>query len=186
MRLLLHICCAPCLCRPLSLCRQDGIEVEGLFYNPNIHPFIEFRRRLKSVHVLAAREKLLVHCEESYGLAAFLQSVSGGFPARCRQCYRMRLARVAQEAKERGCDAFSSTLLASPTQDHAALCDEGEQAGEAAGVKWFYRDWRPHYEESMAAARRQSLYRQQYCGCIWSEYERYRDSTQHVWRSMRP
>jgi len=182
MRLLLHVCCGPCLCEPLAACRQEGVEVEGLFYNPNIHPFLEFRRRLKSLKVLAERERLALSCDESYGLAAFLPAVRGEWPTRCRACYRMRLTRTAEEAKRRGFDAFSTTLLVSPSQEHAALRQVAQQVAEQVGIDWWYRDWRSLYPASLDRARRLSLYRQQYCGCIWSEYERYRDSRKHVFR----
>jgi len=183
MRLLLHICCAPCLCRPLELCREEGLQVEGLFYNPNIHLFLEFSRRLKAVKLLAERERLPLATEETYGLERFLSDVRGAWPGRCRACYRLRLERTAQEAKERGFTAFSTTMLVSPTQDHAALREVAEEIAARTGIDWLYRDWRPAYQQSLARARQLSLYRQQYCGCLWSEYERYRDSGERARRS---
>ena len=182
MRILLHICCSPCLCGPLNLFHREGIDVEGFFYNPNIHLFVEFRRRLKSVKVLAEREKLPLICDEEYGLKEFLRSVNDNHPERCESCYKMRLVRTAREAKDRGYDAFSTTLLASPSQQHDILRNVGKTVANDTGIEWYYRDMRKEYESGMKQAKQISLYRQQYCGCLWSEYERYRETNIHAYR----
>lgn len=173
MRVLIHICCAPCLCRPLEACREEGLQVEGFFYNPNIHPYQEFCKRLKAVKVLAERTRLPVEFDECYGLAEHLERVRGPVPQRCRACYRMRLERTARRACERGFDGFTSSLLVSAMQDHEAIRQIGAEVAARNGIQWVYRDWRGLCSESQEMAKRMSLYRQQYCGCIWSEYERF-------------
>ena len=173
MRVLIHICCAPCLCGPLEACREEGLQVEGFFYNPNIHPYQEFSKRLRAVKVLGERARLPVEFDERYGLSEHLERVRGPVPQRCWECYRVRLERTARRASERGFDGFTSSLLVSMRQDHEAIRRIGEDVARRSGVQWVYRDWRALYEESVRVAKRMSLYRQQYCGCIWSEYERY-------------
>jgi len=180
MAVLVHVCCAPCLLGPLELLR--GRRFSAYFYNPNIHPLIEFRRRLKALHVLAEQLSLDVLCDENYALTEFLSTVDWRSPNRCRDCYRLRLRRTAETARARGFEAFTSTLLASPTQPHELIRQIGEQAAREAGTTFAYDDWRRLADAGLDEARRRSLYRQQYCGCIFSEYERYKDTALHLHR----
>jgi len=187
MRILLHICCGVCLAGPFKALRDDGHEVIGFFYNPNVHPLIEFRRRLKAVRLFAERHSLTVICDEEYGLYDYLARVYVAGegrtpPRRCARCYRMRLERTAAEARDRGLDAFTTTLFVSRHQYHDRLRRIGEEAAEKIGVPLLYRDFRPLCDESREAARGQQLYLQNYCGCIFSEEERYRDTTRHLYR----
>lgn len=115
-------------------------------------------------------------CHEEYGLFEFLDFVRSDDATRCRQCYLLRLRASALAAKERGCAAFTTTLLISPHQKHEAVRSVGEQVSAGTGVRFDYHDWRPLFHESHDMAKKRMLYRQQYCGCIFSEYERYRDS----------
>jgi len=190
MPILLHVCCAECLLGPLDDLQRGGLL--GLFYNPNIHPLIEFRRRLKAVKVLAEQRGVEVLCDETYGLWDFLGSVDWrrrddeGRRTRCRACYRLRLQRTAEVAAERGLEAFSTTLLVSRHQMHDAVRQVGEEVARDTGVAFAYHDWRHLAERGHDEARRRSLYRQQYCGCVFSEYERYRDTGLHVYRPGRP
>jgi len=190
MPILLHVCCAECLLGPLDALRQRGFV--GLFYNPNIHPLIEFRRRLKAVKVLAEQLRVEVVCDEAYGLWDFLERVDwhrqdeDGRRARCRGCYRLRLQRTAELAAERNLDAFSTTLLVSRHQMHDAVRQVGEEVARETGVPFAYHDWRHLADHGHDEARRRSLYRQQYCGCVFSEHERYRDTGLHVYPPRRP
>jgi hypothetical protein len=93
----------------------------------------------------------------------------------------LRLTRAAGKAREEACDAFSSTLCASTHQDHALIRAVGEESGRAAGVQFLYRDWRSLAEESHKRASHYNLYLQQYCGCIFSECERFKDTTKHLY-----
>jgi predicted adenine nucleotide alpha hydrolase (AANH) superfamily ATPase len=182
--ILVHTCCAPCLCGPLaSLLARDG-GFKAYFFNPNIHPLLEFRRRLKSCQVLAERERFPLMVEREYGLAAFLDAVGGcrEAPERCRICYALRLDATAAQAARAGCSAFTSTLLVSRQQDRSVICEVGCAAAERHGVAFDQPDWRDCQEAGLRDASRRQLYRQQYCGCIFSEYERYRDTNRHVYR----
>ena len=161
-----------------------GATFTAHFYNPNIHPLIEFRRRLKAVHVLADQERfpLIVHTD--YGLEPFLDAIGThrARPGRCRLCYAMRIDATARCAADHGFAAFTSTLLVSPQQDRDVICELGHQAAERVGVAFDDTDYRDRHDLGLERASRQQLYRQQYCGCIFSEAERYRDTTRHLYR----
>jgi hypothetical protein len=159
-----------------------GHEVRGFFYNPNIHPLIEFRRRRKSLKVLQERIPLPVDYPEGYGLHTFLKQVEWDGPRRCADCYRLRLGRTAREARRGRYDAFSTTLLASRHQDHDMVCSIGEECAGREGVEFLARDWRAMADSNRQEAGRPNLYLQQYCGCVFSEEERYRDTTRHLYR----
>ncbi|MBP1589526.1 MAG: epoxyqueuosine reductase QueH [Kiritimatiellae bacterium] len=187
-RLLLHVCCALCASKALTALRRDEPEVWDItlyWANPNIHPLIEWRRRLKAVRMLADRERLpLLETgtggDSGYGLTPFARAIGGreNRPDRCGICYALRMDATAQAAKEGGFNAFSTTLFTSPWQDHARLKVAAERAAAATGVPLAYRDWRTEPENRAMTA---GLYRQQTCGCVWSEFDRYAPTTLHVW-----
>ena len=187
-KVVLHICCAPCLAGPLKLLRDEGLEVTGFFYNPNIHPLIEFRRRLKALKVFRESDDApMVFCEE-YGLEEFLREVydkASSPPERCRNCYKLRLTATAATAKKLEARAFTTTLLASRHQDHEMIRNTGAEIGESQGIEFLYRDMRPTCGLSDDTARRRHLYRQSYCGCVFSEFERYRETTKHIYGAAR-
>jgi predicted adenine nucleotide alpha hydrolase (AANH) superfamily ATPase len=186
MNVLLHICCAACAIEPFEQLKGGGHRVTGCFFNPNVHPLIEFRRRLKAVKVLQERLPMPVIYEEDYGLVAYLDAVDWHSPARCEGCYRLRLGHTARLAAERGFDAFTTTLLSSTHQDHELIRRLGQEAAEQSGVEFLYADWRGLAERGHERARGMHLYMQAYCGCIFSERERYKDSTLHLYRGAGP
>jgi predicted adenine nucleotide alpha hydrolase (AANH) superfamily ATPase len=188
MRVLLHICCGPCAILPFERLAADGHDVLGFWYNPNIHPFVEFRRRLKALKVLQERIPLPVAYDERYGLDDFLCEAQWRAPRaeRCASCYRLRLDRTAEEAARRGIPAFTTTLLSSTHQDHETVRLVGEECAAGHGAEFLYADWRPLAEESHERARAMNLYLQSYCGCVFSEWERYRDTTLHAYRGSGP
>lgn len=174
MRILLHACCGPCAVAPVARLREQGHEVTGFWYNPNIHPYTEYRQRLDALREFAAEENLPLICHDDYDLEGYLAQAAGkGVPERCRVCYRMRLEAAADAAKTGGFDAFSTSLLVSPYQQHDLLREVGEQAGRRAGIPFLYQDFRGDYRRGRQRAKELGLYRQQYCGCIFSEKERY-------------
>jgi len=181
-RVLVHVCCAGCAAEVAGELTRQGVTFEGYFYNPNIHPLLEFRRRLKSCRVLAEDSGLAMSFDEDYGLVEWLRAVVGREAERCELCYRMRLGRTAEVARERGFEGFSTTLLVSPHQRHDLLRRVGEETAARVGVKFVYRDWRGLHGKGDERTHGRKLYRQQYCGCIYSEYERYRDTTRHLWQ----
>ncbi len=173
--ILLHICCGPCTIYPLKVLREKGWEVKGYFFNPNIHPYREFKERLKAVKELAELKKLEVIYEKSYGLREFLKEVAPyyDYPRRCEVCYYLRLAQTARIAKELGAKAFTTTILYSPYQLHLLVKEIGEALARTYGVSFYYEDFREGFKEGQDEAVALSLYRQSYCGCIFSEEERY-------------
>jgi predicted adenine nucleotide alpha hydrolase (AANH) superfamily ATPase len=154
---------------------QEGIEPGLLWHNPNIHPFTEYQSRRDALVHFAASKKLNLASSGGYGLRPFLQAAASvpEKPERCAMCYRLRLEKTASYAAENGFDAFSSSLLASPWQNHDAIRRIGEAMAALYGPAFFYRDFRPRFREGQAAARSMGLYMQKYCGCVFSEEERY-------------
>lgn len=150
----------------------------SFFFNPNIHPLLEFRKRVKAMKVL--RDQLkgqpeIIVCEE-YGLKRYLREVAPDGEKDCAKCYEVRLRETVRHAAEEGFDAFSTTLLGSHEQDHEMIRRVGEKVSGESGVEFLYADLRPGMESGLAEAKRRNLYRQQYCGCIFSEEERYKDT----------
>ena len=176
MRLLLHICCGPCGSGSVPVWRENGAEVTGFFYNPNIHPLMEYRRRLTGVRELAEILGMPLGEDTSYDPERWFSEVCGQEGSRCIRCIAQRLARTAEEAATNGFDAFSTTLSISPWQDHKAIQAGGERAARLHRVRFVYEDMRPFYPQSRRLSREWGIYRQKYCGCLLSEWERYRAS----------
>ena len=178
MRRLLHVCCANCLSDVAGALTEDGSELILLFSNPNIHPLVEFRKRRKSVRLLAERLGLGLE-EDPYGLGEFMEGLGGRFrreDGRCRVCYGVRLGRAARRAKELGCDSFTTTLLVSRHQDADILREVGAAAAESEGVRFEAPDLPHLFGTDGARPRDLKLYRQGYCGCVFSEEERFRET----------
>jgi predicted adenine nucleotide alpha hydrolase (AANH) superfamily ATPase len=173
MRILLHICCANCAIYPLEQMREKGQEVTGYFFNPNIHPFQEYQKRLDALKQYSQEVGLNVICRDEYLLEEFLRNVSYRVNERCQFCYSFRLEVTAREAKERGFGAFSTTLLQSTHQNHAVIKETGERIAQEAGILFYYEDFRQGWKRGVEVSKSLGLYRQQYCGCIYSEKERF-------------
>ena len=174
-RILLHVCCGPCGTYPVNRLREEGFEVTGFWYNPNVHPWMEHERRRESLARYAEEVGLPVIWHPTYEMPRFLRNVAGQerFRERCRWCYRMRLMKTARVAVERGFDAFTTTLLISPYQDQDLIRTIGEAAAEQYEVPFYFENFRRGWSERGRLTREHDLYRQQYCGCIYSEWERY-------------
>ena len=171
--LLLHICCAPCSIACVESLRQEGFALTGFWDNPNIHPFTEYRSRRDTLVEYAQSIGLPLILHGEYGLRPFVQAVSNDIDARCAYCYDCRMQAVAKCAAENGFSHFTSTLFISPYQNHELLRRSAQKAAEAHGVGFLYRDFRPLFRQGQRKARELSLYMQKYCGCIFSEEERY-------------
>ena len=170
MKLLLHTCCAPCSVYCIDALRKEGIEPTVYWFNPNIHPYMEYKARRDTLKEYTKSIKVEAIFEEDYGLREFCKNVIGDLENRCQQyCYPVRLEQTAKYAKEHGYDSFSTTLLISPYQNHEALKLVGEQMAKKYGVNFVYRDFRVGFREGQAKARELGLYMQKYCGCIFSE-----------------
>lgn len=175
MKILLHICCANCALYPLRKLGEKGVQVKGLWFNPNIHPAQEYLRRLDAVKVLEKLWGLDITCRDHYGLEDFLSRLGGqtASPSRCRFCYRMRLLEAAETAKKMKADAFTTTLLFSPYQKFDIITREAAEAESLFNVPFYLEDWRGGFREGEALSRELGFYRQKYCGCIFSEAERF-------------
>lgn len=171
MKLLMHMCCAPCSTYPLSQLRQEGIEPVGVFYNPNIHPIEEFERRRDTVKQFAEIKNLKVEYFDDFRQPDW-ENFTGPVEARCTMCYTIRLRKVAELAANGKYDAFTTSLLVSPYQKHDLIKELGEKFAAQYGVEFYYRDFRPGFRKGQQEARELGLYRQKYCGCIRSFYER--------------
>ena len=172
-KILLHTCCGPCATYTVKRLRQQDWEVNSFWYNPNIHPYREHQRRLEALQSFVKGANLPLIIPEGYEMVRYLRAVVGHEGERCPDCYRLRLGRTAQAAAEGGYDAFSTTLLISPYQKHELLREVGEEMAKRHGVAFYYEDLRPGFPESRSMARELGLYLQGYCGCIYSEWERY-------------
>ena len=135
MKTLLHICCAPCANQPIEVLRTDKIEVTGFWYNPNIHPFTEYRARRNCLREYAEAISLPLLERDDYGLRPFVREVAADIAGRCVKCYEMRLFETARQASEGGFDSFTSSLFISPYQNHAGIIAAAEAAAAKYGVE---------------------------------------------------
>ena len=173
MKILLHTCCAPCTIYPLTALRNEGFDVSGFFFRNNIHPYTECLKRQEALESYSESMGLDVIYQEGYDLEGFLRNVAFREADRCTYCYHERLQSTALIAKRGKFDYFTSTLLYSKHQKHDLIKSIGESIGGSVGVPFFYRDFRKGWKEGIEASKRIGMYRQQYCGCIYSEKERF-------------
>ena len=179
MKLLMHTCCAPCSVYCIDSLRKEEIEPTVYWYNPNIHPYMEYKARRDCLKEYTASIGVNAIFEEDYGLDEFCKNVIGDLKNRCvNYCYRVRIEQTAKYAKENGYDCFTTTLLVSPYQKHEELKKVCEEIAEKYGLKFLYRDFRVGFREGQAKAREIGLYMQKYCGCIFSEEIRYYNRNQ--------
>jgi len=191
MNILLHMCCSNCSLYPLRILKKEGHGILGYWYNPNIHPSDEYVLRLGSLQRLADEWKIDIIYNESRPaeyFSLFLPDAedvtseniaSDPFsitvpppPERCRSCYGLRLEKAARQASDEGFDGFTTTLLISPYQDFDEIVRTGRMLEEKYNVMFYEKDFRPHFREAMNLSKEMGLYRQKYCGCIYSRTER--------------
>uniref|UniRef100_A0A7C4AIS4 Epoxyqueuosine reductase QueH n=1 Tax=Thermodesulfovibrio aggregans TaxID=86166 RepID=A0A7C4AIS4_9BACT len=174
MKILVHTCCSNCAIHPVSILKNRGFEVILFWYNPNIHPYTEYRMRLESLKKLQHLWGLHVLYNEDYkDFYKFIRMVSGNEKGRCCICYRIRLERTAQKATQMGIENFTTTLLVSPYQKFDKIVEIGKEVGKNNGINFIPEDFRNGFREAMNLSKELELYRQKYCGCIYSEAERY-------------
>lgn len=176
MPLLLHTCCGPCLSGALPFLRGKGADDILLFWeNPNIHPYVEYHARFEAFKKMAGVFGAEIRWgDTSYGLERFFAALRGDFgPSRCAVCFRMRLGATAARARRDGIESFTTTLLISPYQDHDLLVTIGREVAREHGIAFVETDLRPAFPATHAGARDNELYRQKYCGCIFSERDRF-------------
>ncbi|HNZ63924.1 MAG TPA: epoxyqueuosine reductase QueH [Bacillota bacterium] len=166
-KILLHICCGPCAMWPLRSLLDSGADVTLFFYNPNIHPEMEWKRRFENAERVAGHYNLRMIVEPDNNSSAWRDREDDG-DQRCRFCYETRLERTAREAAANGYDAVSTTLLVSPYQNRELLLAAGKAAADANDVSFVPFDWRDGFRKGQEMARELGLYRQKYCGCVVS------------------
>ena len=171
-KVLIHTCCANCLIYPYEVLKREGFEIHIFFYN-HIHPFTELQKRVESVLKFAQMENLNCIIREEYKLVDFIQNVVFREGNRCLYCYYSRLEATARLAAKSGFDSFTTTLLYSKQQKHEKIKEISENLSKKFSINFFYRDFREGWQYGIEKSKELGLYRQQYCGCIYSEKERY-------------
>ncbi len=194
--ILLHVCCGPCAIVPIMRLREQGHRVTALFANPNIHPLSEYlRRRDALMHCAQILDFDVIQRNDTWNIQKWLADVAGkkdGAPARCEYCYATRFDICAQMLQQSQTEydndienqlkqsksaepfsAFSTSLLYSRYQNHALITECAEAAAQRYNVRFYYADFRDDWQKGVDLAKEFQLYRQPYCGCIYSEAERY-------------
>jgi hypothetical protein len=182
MKILFHICCSNCTLYPFKMLRDEGHDFTGFWYNPNIQPHDEYQSRLASLKKLSDEWHIDIFYDEQYRPEEFLEmfesyNTSGTppiphSPERCLSCYMLRLEKAAAKARDEGFEAFSTTLLISPYQDFEQINATGRELAEKYNLYFYLKDFRPYFRNAMSLAGELGLYRQKYCGCLFSKQER--------------
>ena len=174
MKLLMHTCCAPCSVYCIDELRSENIEPTVYWFNPNIHPYMEYKSRRDCLKEYTKSINVNAIFEENYGLRDFCKNVVDGLDTRCQDyCYPVRLEQTDKYAKENGFDTISTTLLVSPYQKHDIIHNLGDKIAKKYGLDFLYRDFRVGFRDGQNKARELGLYMQKYCGCVFSEEDRY-------------
>lgn len=170
MKLLMHTCCAPCSVYCIESLRNEGIDPNLYWFNPNIHPYMEYKARRDCLIEYSQKIEAELIVNENYGLRDFCKGVVNDLENRCsKYCYPVRLEQTAKYAKENGYTHFTTTLLVSPYQQHDLLKKVAKEMAQKYEVEFLYRDFREGFREGQNKAREMGLYRQKYCGCVFSE-----------------
>ena len=174
-KVLLHICCAACACGALERLKEEGFLVEGFFYNPNIHPPSEYRDRKNDLEKVSRYFKVKIR-EGEYDAKRWFLAVKGYEKEReggkrCEICFRLRLERVYNEFLRGDFDFFTTTLTIGPQKNAALINSLGEEIGKG---KFLARDFKKKdgFKTAVAISPQMGIYRQNYCGCIFSKLER--------------
>lgn len=168
------MCCAPCLIYPLKALRERGYDVTCFFYNPNIHPYSEFKKRLETLINYSKVALFPLRVDDSYELESFIGGQIRNMDKRCIFCYRERLERTYKLAAKEGFSKVTTTLLYSKYQKHEEIKKICEELSLKYGVEFLYFDFREGWAQGVSASKALNIYRQNYCGCIFSELERSR------------
>ena len=172
-QILLHCCCAPCSLSCIDPLREEGLEPVAFWYNPNIHPWKEYQARRDCLLEYAPTIGMEVRVQEDYGLREFVEHVASDISGRCTYCYEHRLEGTARYAADHGFSAFTTTLLASTDPQHDNIARAAERYARQYGEEFLYRDFRPNFRAGNQKARELGFYMQKYCGCVFSEADRY-------------
>ncbi len=180
-KILIHVCCAPCLAY-LHSYFHEKYEIVCYFYNPNISPFQEFQKRKDALKIFCEKNHINIIFEENYDFENWLDFLSEikSFPElkqdkknRCEKCYEIRLLKTIEKAKQLNIKIFTTSLLYSIYQDNEGIKKLGEKLAENSTLDFYYKDFRENWKEGCEIYKNTGLYRQNYCGCIFSEHERF-------------
>ena len=172
MKLLMHICCAPCAVAIVEKLKNDpDIYFEGFFNNPNIHPLEEYEKRKLTVEQLSDEYDFKISFDDDFKLEYWKKNLGENKILRCRTCYSLRLNAAAKFAKENSFDAFTTSLLISPYQDHELIKSMGQAVADKYCIKFYYEDFRELYRKGREISRGKHYYMQKYCGCVYSYSE---------------
>lgn len=174
MRILLHQCCAPCSVYPVRELKEGGHDICAYFFNPNIHPLTELYARFEQAVLFNRAQGIEMIADDTYGLTDFTRNAAYRENMRCAYCYSSRMEKAAQTAAEKGFDCFSTTLLYSRYQKHELIIEMCEAAAKKYGVPFHYEDWREGWQHGIDESKRLEMYRQKYCGCIYSEEDAFK------------
>jgi hypothetical protein len=171
--------------------KGKDLQITGFWYNPNIHPYSEYQNRMMTMGYFSQKEGLPMVWKDEYSLEEWLEATKGEIDfaghtvgkdrirrywikeKRCEQCYNLRLNKLAKEAKQKGYDYFSTTLLYSKFQEHGLIKETCEKLENQYNINFYYFDFRIGWKEGIEICQKMGLYRQHYCGCIFSEKEKY-------------
>ena len=178
--LLLHSCCAPCSSYTIEYL-SDYFKIAVLYYNPNISPEEEYEKRkaeqIRLINSLSVKNAVSVvdcdyDCNEFFEIAKGYEDCREG-GERCFRCYELRLKKAAEEAKKGGYDYFCTTLSISPLKNAQKINEIGKRISEEYGVLWLPSDFkkREGYKRSIELSKEYDLYRQNFCGCVYSRRE---------------
>lgn len=173
-KILFHVCCAPCMIAPYRKLTEEGeVEVSAYWFNDNIHPYKEYEARLETLASWAERAGLSLEIEDSYSPQSFMRRINETENERCFFCYYFRLLKTARKAKKEGYDAFSTSLLYSKYQKHDLIAITAKQIADRLDIPFYYRDFRELWYEGKKLSGEEKMYRQKYCGCLYSEMDRW-------------
>lgn len=179
LKILLNVCCAPDATHTINALREAGYEPVTFFYNPNIHPRGEYYKRVADMEKLAGISSVENVPDVPYDIEEWfsLCKLYAGEPERgkrCEICFRMRMEKTAQKAKELAVEIFATTLTISPHKDMALINRLGKEAAEKYNVKYLESNFKKQdgFKKSIVLSREYGLYRQDYCGCSYSLIER--------------
>ncbi len=174
-RVLVHLCCGPCAITTVQDLQDEGFDVTGLFFNPNIHPLSEYlKRRDGALEVAEHLGITLIVKDQEYDPKLYLRAIAFREENRCFHCYQLRLERTIQIARRGGFDHFSTSLLYSKQQKHDVIRQLGHDLSTPK-TSLLYRDFRKGWKRGIETSKQWNIYRQQYCGCIYSEFERFKN-----------
>lgn len=178
-KLLLHACCGPCSSYVVEYL-SNYFDITIYYYNPNTYPEYEFNRRLDELNkfINSFNDKIKV-VEENYNPIEFYNSIKGlehlgEKSRRCYNCYKLRMNKAALYAKENNFDYFTTTLSISPYKNANWINEIGSKLENKIGIKYLYSDFKKKdgYKRSLELSKEYGLYRQEYCGCVYSKQER--------------